>query len=108
MEQLWGEEAFGHRRGGPWRRVTRVEGPLAYLCRGLEKALGGVALFEVYSAPGEWEIRAYRTVPGEGRQGVSTYLPDERVSSMTAEVAARVGSMRGAIINGIFVAAGAP
>lgn len=88
--------------------MARVEGPLASLCRGLEEAMHGVVLFEVFSGPGEWEIRAYRTVPGEGRQGVSTYVPDERLASMRPDAARRVGEMRGAIINGIFVAAGAP
>lgn len=106
-EQVYGGRHYPPQRDDLFVPCRQVSGNMAYLCRGIEAAIGGVVIYTVGVSATDWEIRVFRYMPGYGDSGVSTYMPKDRIASITPAAAHRLGILRGQIINGIFVDGGA-
>lgn len=102
-EQVYGGSHYPPQDPRDFVPHSRVVGNMAWLCTGIEDAIGGVVVYTVASDGTYWEVRVYR---GDG--GVSTYISHDRLDAMTPERAMRIGRFRGQVINGIFVEAGEP
>lgn len=112
-ESIWGGDGFPDRQqDGTYRYIPFKELPLkaARFTLHLVRAIGGIVpVWCLYSeACSRWEVRVFRHVPGEGERGVSTYIDAANLEVMELEKIERIGFFRGLVLNGIFVAAGAP